>query len=135
MSAKITINTEDDALSALLAILVAKAIQDAGFNNTLAKTVMISAPVPPVGFNRVSTVAGEIDPHYLKACECGERMAPELKELRYFCPPDNGAWMKDMVARNPGILEKPILLDYLPDTSREYELRSELFLLTGKHYS
>lgn len=127
MSAKINIETEDKALAATLGMVIARALEDAGFSNTMAKTIMLIAePDEPVHFRRVNGVLEVTEP-----AELGKRTPalPALMPLRYTAAPETvDVLLQRMEDLNPGISDKPIVLSFYPATCETYEVMEKEFL-------
>jgi hypothetical protein len=120
MSAKINIETDDPALASALGILVAQAIENAGFNNVMAKTIMMTAslPVKRIGDTVMAGMpTGEL-----------QRSPPELKTLQWIVPQTDEDLVAVIAEKNPGVLDKPVLLSFYPDTCPKYESDAKKFL-------
>lgn len=119
MSAKINIETDDPALATALGMVVARAIEDAGFSNAKAKVVMVMHMLH-IDNDSVSSASKEIS-----------REPPILRPLKYVAYPDNAEVIRTIAQRNPGLMNKPILLSFHPDTSEKYEADARHFLTSS----
>jgi|SRR6185312_2605343 len=131
MPAKIKIETQDAALSAALQVVIAEAIQSAGFTNTKVKIVMVSNGVEVPGqFARVADI--NIQAGHERASP--RREPPVLEDLRFVVPhPEGGAkeFIKPMIEKNPDLMDRPIVLDGYADVSEKYA-EQEVAFLYGK---
>jgi hypothetical protein len=125
MSAKIKIETDEPALAALLGMLIAKAVQATGFTNTKVKSVMVESKTEPrTSFDRIDKVLGE----YRVDLNGRVVLPPELGEMSWMVAPDDDDFVGAIAKRNPGILDKPVVLDMYADTCKEYERDEKAFL-------
>jgi hypothetical protein len=120
VSAKINIETDDPALAAALGMLIAKAITDAGFKNSMAKHVVVMNKVKitnsPEKFHRFNEASLHLREPIVE--EMG-REPPILGPLYWMAPPND--IVNEFQKRNPYILENRIVMSTLPDTSSDYE--------------
>ena len=114
MAAKIIIDADNPALNLALGVIIAQAIRDAGFTNAMSKMVTLTVP---------TLTDAKSEPI---------RNPPELKSLDWIIPPGVGDLAASMVTRSPGMLDEPLVLDFLPDSSAQYTAQANYFLLTGK---
>lgn len=117
MSAKINIETDNPALASALGMLIAKAIIDAGFTNTMAKHVMISSPMTLWPTEHVPEPVQEM-----------RREPPVLGPMILMLPPTGDDFIGQIEALSPGTLQKPIVLEAWPDTCETYETAAEGYL-------
>lgn len=128
MSAKIKIETNDEALSAALQIAIGEALQKHGFANCKSKIVMIRNSVKVSGsFDKASVINVEAGTPRNEPV----REDPILDALRYSVPVGEEAvaiFINDIEKLHPGIKEKPIVLDGFSDTCENYEKQEAEFL-------
>ena len=130
MSAKINVESDDPALAIALGLAIAKAIQDAGFNNVKTKTVMMEGTVPrsynPTGFDRCNTTMTYT--HGEKPLMT--KRPPTLEWLMFTIFPYHHLVIKDLLTKNADLAQKPIVLSFLPDSGEVYENQVKEFLGT-----
>lgn len=122
MSALITIDSEDPELKIMLGLLIAKAIQDAGFTNARAKTIMMSSAIKEkrdVPAQRANILINDVLP---------VRHPPELRDINYSIYHDHEKVMAEMKERNQSLVDKPVVLSFFDDTGDKYEQQVKEFL-------
>ncbi len=125
MSAKIKIECADPALATALGMLIAKAVVEAGFTKTRTKLVMVDTKnTADSTFDRTSKLLGEY------RVDLADRAVflPNLDQM-YFAIANRDDNIVELIAkRNPGMMDKPIVLDMFPDTCEKYEQAEKAFL-------
>lgn len=126
MSAKISIETQDKALAATLGMVIAKAIQDAGFTNVKAKTVMVE----PDGDQSVRSrlLNATLVDSKVTQTPVGARTPPQLGDLRFIVPPNLSTTLEIINRANPGIQKRPVVLSFFNDRTLKYHMAEERFL-------
>ncbi len=127
MSAKINIETDDPKLAAALGVLIAEALQKAGFKNAQAKNVMIRQPETYPGWGKVSLVMEHVDGG-AALTDKGERLPPELNPMHWIIPAGNDHFVRDILWSQEDLMAVPIVMSFYPDTCEQYEKDVDRFL-------
>lgn len=120
MSALITIVSSNPELKLLLGLVIAKAIDDAGFTNAMAKTVMVREPLNGKEVPKKANIL--VDP------TLPVKMPPELLNINFAIHGNQEEVIGDMKKRNNTLVDEHIVLSFMDDTSKKYEEKVREFL-------